>query len=219
MLTIGIITLILCRDYLGLIVSKLASLHGFSGPLLFISLFIAVAFPIVWGYLILNVGAGYTYGFYWGFIITCIGANIGALLSLLLCRRIFKSYVLKKISHYENFKQIIRVIDGRQGMRIMTMARLTPVPFGLQNALFSASNVSVRKFCTTTFIGSVPTQILNAYMGASLRSVEDVLAGKNSNSFFLIFQFVLAIALTYYINQRMKKEVHLACEREVRPLL
>ena len=45
--------------------------------------------------------------------------------------------VLGLLAQYENFKQIVRVIDGRQGFKIIMMTRLTPVPFGLQNALFS----------------------------------------------------------------------------------
>lgn len=129
--------LVLCRAYLGSFLNWLAHLPGPHGAVLFCVLFIVVSFPMMWGYIILNLGAGYIYGFVGGSIVTTIGANVGALVSFVVCRRLWKDYVLQKLSSYENLRQIVRVIEGRQGFRIIMMTRLTPVPFGLQNALFS----------------------------------------------------------------------------------
>eukprot|EP00054_Salpingoeca_dolichothecata_P001502 m.19460 g.19460 ORF g.19460 m.19460 type:complete len:450 (-) comp12242_c0_seq1:53-1402(-) len=212
---LALAAIVLCRQYLGTFLAWLAHLPGWQGPILFGSLFIPVSFPMAWGYIILNLGAGYIYGLWRGLLITSAGASVGALLSFIVCRRLFKGYVLSTLGTYENFKQILRVLEGRQGLKIIAMTRLTPVPFGLQNALFSASKVSKRKFMLASFIGLLPTQLLNAYMGTSLRSMEDVLSGKNSNTPVLICQVVIAVCVTYFVNQRMKREVSQACEREV----
>eukprot|EP00048_Salpingoeca_helianthica_P011271 m.161663 g.161663 ORF g.161663 m.161663 type:complete len:375 (+) comp15198_c4_seq1:4111-5235(+) len=208
--------LVLCRAYLGAFLSWLADLPGPHGAFLFVVLFTVVSFPMMWGYIILNLGAGYIYGLVAGTLITSIGANIGALVSFLVCRQMWREWVLQKLSSYENMRQIVRVIEGRQGFRIIAMTRLTPVPFGLQNALFSTANISKTRYITATFIGLLPTQLLNTYMGTTLRSMEDVLSGKNSNTIVLIAQVLITLAVTYLINVRMKHEVHTACEQEVR---
>lgn len=141
--------LVLCREYLGSFMAWLAHLHGWHGPALFVVLFVVVAFPMMWGYIILNFAAGYLYGLWVGVLLTSLSATFGALVSFVLCRRFFVGYIANTISTYENFKQIVRVIEGRQGFRIIMMARLTPVPFGLQNALFS---VRTRTFSSLLFV-------------------------------------------------------------------
>lgn len=169
---------------------------------------------MMWGYIILNLGAGYIYGLAMGSVVTAVGANVGALVSFVVCRRLWKEYVLQKLSAYENLKQIVRVIEGRQGFRIIMMTRLTPVPFGLQNALFSTAKIGKLRYITATFLGLLPTQILNTYMGTTLRSMEDVLAGKSNNSIVLIAQILITLAVSYLVNVRMKHEVHTVCEQE-----
>jgi uncharacterized membrane protein YdjX (TVP38/TMEM64 family) len=95
---------------------------------------------MMWGYIVLNFAAGYLYGLWPGFALTAVSASLGALVAFVLCRRFFVEYIGTTVAAYDNFKQIVRVIEGRQGFRIIMMARLTPVPFGLQNALFSVRN-------------------------------------------------------------------------------
>lgn len=216
LLAFGLAALVLCRAYLGAFLAWLAHLPGPHGAAVFCLLFVVVSFPMMWGYIILNLGAGYIYGLVGGSIVTAIGANLGALVSFLVCRAMWKEYVMRKLSTYDNLRQIVRVIEGRQGFRIIMMTRLTPVPFGLQNALFSTAKISKIKYITATFVGLLPTQVLNTYMGTTLRSMEDVMAGKSSNSIVLIAQVLITLAVSYIINVRMKHEVHTACEQEAK---
>ena len=51
-------------------------------------------------------------------------------------------------------------------------------------------------------------QILNTYMGTSLRSMDEVLSG-NGNTAVMIAQVLAAILVSYFVNQKMKQEVHL----------
>eukprot|EP00052_Salpingoeca_macrocollata_P007431 m.59849 g.59849 ORF g.59849 m.59849 type:complete len:401 (-) comp16036_c0_seq1:81-1283(-) len=206
--------LVLTREYLSTLLNWLANLPGWQGPLVYGSLFIIVSLPMAFGYLLLNMGAGYIYGMYLGVLVTACGAAVGSFISFLVCRLLWKDWVTSKLSSYENLKQIIRVIEGRQGFKIVMMTRLTPVPFGLQNALFSVARISNTRYFLATVSGLLPTQILNTYMGTTLRSMEDVLSGKNSNTMVLVSQVLVAIAVTYIINQRMQREVQHACEEE-----
>ena len=54
----GLALVVLCKQYLGSVMAWLMDLGGWEGPLLYSSLFILTAFPMTWGYMILNVGAG-----------------------------------------------------------------------------------------------------------------------------------------------------------------
>ena len=137
--TVGLVFLI--REYMSGVLYYLASLPTYQSALLFIALYTAVSFPMMWGYIVLNIATGYLYGLTLGVVITSVGAGIGSLVALVACRKLARHYVQSLLSSYENLKQIVRVIEGRQGFRIIMMTRLTPVPFGLQNALFSVSAV------------------------------------------------------------------------------
>eukprot|EP00047_Mylnosiga_fluctuans_P016865 m.56998 g.56998 ORF g.56998 m.56998 type:complete len:382 (-) comp6806_c0_seq2:361-1506(-) len=155
----AIALLVLCHRYLGPFLDWISELNGWQGPLLLCLLFVLVSFPMAWGYIIINLGAGYIYGLFYGTLVTIVGANIGALVSFVICRRLWRDYVLEKLSTYDNLKQVVRVIEGRQGFRIIMMTRLTPVPFGLQNALFSTAKISKLRYVGATFIGLLPTQV------------------------------------------------------------
>lgn len=113
MVLIGLGALVLCREYLGSFMTWLAHLHGWHGPVLFGVLFILVrrrrlaspcnatctahpprlagqvSFPMMWGYIVLNVAAGYLYGLWLGLLLTSVSATVGALVSFVLCRRFF----------------------------------------------------------------------------------------------------------------------------------
>ena len=159
LLASALAALVLCRAYMADFLVWLAHLPGWQGASLFVIMFIVVSFPMMWGYIVLNLGAGYIFGMVKGVIITSLGSATGAFVAFLVCRRFFKGYVHAKLSHYENFKQIVKVIEGRQGFRIIAMTRLTPVPFGLQNALFSAAKISKWRYMSATILGLFPTQV------------------------------------------------------------
>lgn len=202
--------LVLCREYLGLLIVWLAQLSGLAGPVLICVLFILASLPMMWGYMVLNLGAGYLYGMWLGLLVTIIGASLGALVAFVVCRFLWKDYVTKKISQYENLQQIVRVIQGKHGLRIIMMTRLTPIPFGLQNALLSTAKISKTRYTLATAVGLLPTQILNTYMGTTLRTMEDVLAGKSDNVFVIVAQVVVALVVSYLVNQKMRAEINKA---------
>eukprot|EP00050_Salpingoeca_kvevrii_P007702 m.297970 g.297970 ORF g.297970 m.297970 type:complete len:460 (+) comp13750_c0_seq1:384-1763(+) len=214
LMAVAIAAIVLCREYLGAFLSWIVHLPEPWNYVFYAALFIVVSMPMTWGYIVLNLGAGYLFGMKTGLLVASLGATTGSMVAFVLCRRFFKEYIQSTLHSYENFRQILRVIEGRQGFRIILMTRLTPVPFGLQNALFSSARISFRRYFCATLLGLLPTQSLNAYVGTTLRSMEDVLSGKNSNTIVLFSQIGVAFALTWFVNQRMKREVHNACEME-----
>lgn len=133
----------LVRQYLKDLLVWVESLDSFVGALLFIVGLIVVSFPCGWGYIVLNVAAGYLYGFVLGMGLVMVGVLIGTFVAHLVCKRLLTDWVLNKVGNSEQLSAVIRVVEGGSGLKIVALARLTPIPFGLQNAVFS---VSMKKF-------------------------------------------------------------------------
>jgi hypothetical protein len=69
-------------------------------------------------------------------------------------------------------------------------------------------------------IGLLPTQAMNAYMGSTLRSVEDVISEHSGNYVILVVQVVITIGLSIYVIRKARKELNKACrESEVEMML
>uniref|UniRef100_A0A673AR85 Transmembrane protein 64 n=1 Tax=Sphaeramia orbicularis TaxID=375764 RepID=A0A673AR85_9TELE len=112
----------LVRQYLKDLLLWVESMDSLVGAMLFIVGLIIVSFPCGWGYIVLNVAAGYLYGF---------------VLGMGLVMRLLTDWVLNKVGNSEQLSAVIRVVEGGSGLKVVALARLTPIPFGLQNAVFS----------------------------------------------------------------------------------
>lgn len=129
----------LVRQYLKDLLLWVESLDSLVGAMLFIVGLIIVSFPCGWGYIVLNVAAGYLYGFVLGMGLVMVGVLIGTFVAHLVCKRLLSDWVLNKVGNSEQLSAVIRVVEGGSGLKVVALARLTPIPFGLQNAVFSVS--------------------------------------------------------------------------------
>lgn len=132
------VLVIFCRDHLKDIIEWLENLQKWQGALLFIVMFTIVSFPMAWGYIVLNVAAGYLYGFCIGLAVVISSVFIGILVSFQVCRLCLRDFVRKRLDS-ENLLAVVRVVEGKKGFRVIALSRLTPLPFGLQNGLFAVS--------------------------------------------------------------------------------
>ncbi|KAG8570459.1 hypothetical protein GDO81_011279 [Engystomops pustulosus] len=130
-------SLTLARHYLKDLLVWVESLDSLVGVLLFIVGFILVSLPCVWGYIVLNVAAGYLYGLVLGIGLVIVGVLIGTFIAHLICKKLLTHWVLAKIESSQRLGAVIRVVEGGSGLKVVALARLTPIPFGLQNAVFS----------------------------------------------------------------------------------
>lgn len=61
---------------------------------------------------------------------------------------------------------------------------------------------------------------MNAYMGSTLRSVEDVISEHSGNYVILVVQVAITIGLSVYVIRKARKELNKACrESEVEMIL
>ncbi|KAJ6649990.1 Transmembrane protein [Pseudolycoriella hygida] len=104
----------------------------------FIFLFTIVSFPPPFpiGYLILIITSGYLFGFANGLVTVVLGANLGAAIAQMTIRSMQHKLPIQKLLKNDTGKAILRVIAGPRAFKIILLARLTPIPFGLQNTIF-----------------------------------------------------------------------------------
>ncbi|XP_069778063.1 transmembrane protein 64 isoform X2 [Narcine bancroftii] len=199
------------------------SLDSLVAALLFVVGFIAVSLPCSWGYIVLNVAAGYLYGFVLGLGLVVIGVLIGTFIAHLVCKRLLTAWVLAKVRVNDQLSAVVKVVEGGSGLKVVALARLTPIPFGLQNAVFSITNLSLPNYLAASSVGLLPTQLLNSYLGTTLRTMEDVIAEQNVSG-YLIFslQICISVGLMFYVVHRAHTELDaaiLACQMELKTSL
>uniref|UniRef100_A0A8C5T7I1 Transmembrane protein 64 n=1 Tax=Malurus cyaneus samueli TaxID=2593467 RepID=A0A8C5T7I1_9PASS len=130
-------SLALVRQYLRDLLLWAESLDSLAGVLLFTVGFIVVSFPCGWGYILLNVAAGYLYGFVLGIGLMVFGVLVGTFVAHVACKRLLARWARTRIQGSGTLSAIVRVVEGGSGLKVVVLARLTPIPFGLQNAVFA----------------------------------------------------------------------------------
>ncbi|XP_075406943.1 transmembrane protein 64 [Tenrec ecaudatus] len=216
-------SLALVRRYLQHLLLWVESLDSLLGVLLFVVGFIVVSFPCGWGYILLNVAAGYLYGFVLGMGLMMVGVLIGTFIAHVVCKRLLTAWVAAKIQSSEKLSAVIRVVEGGSGLKVVALARLTPIPFGLQNAVFSITDLSLPNYLMASSLGLLPTQLLNSYLGTTLRTMEDVIAEQSVSGYFVFcLQIIISIGLMFYVVHRAQVELNaaiVACEMELKTSL
>ncbi|XP_072532024.1 transmembrane protein 64 [Salminus brasiliensis] len=213
-------SLALVRQHLKDLLLWVESLDGLEGALLFVIGLITVSFPCGWGYILLNVAAGYLYGFVLGLGLVMVGVLIGTFVAHVACKRLLAHWVLNRVGNSEQLSAVIRVVEGGSGLKVVALARLTPIPFGLQNAVFSITDVSLPNYLVASSVGLLPTQLLNSYLGTTLRTMEDVIAEQSISGYFVFsLQIFISIGLMFYVVHRAQMELNAAiaaCQMEMK---
>lgn len=108
--------------------------------LFFLVFFIFLSFPMTWGYILVNVIAGYRFGPAFGTFVVIVTVAIGSSCALLVCRTLLSSLIRRNLMN-EKLEMIVRVVEGDHGFQVIALTRLTPIPFGIQNGVFAVSTV------------------------------------------------------------------------------
>nr|XP_016848305.1 PREDICTED: transmembrane protein 64 [Anolis carolinensis] len=137
-------SLALVRRYLRGLMLWAEGLDSLAGALLFTAGFVVVSFPCGWGYILLNVAAGYLYGFVLGMGLMALGVLVGTSVAHLACKKLLARWVLARIQGSERLSAVIRVVEGGSGLKVVSLTRLTPIFFRLQNTLLCEQHLLTR---------------------------------------------------------------------------
>lgn len=179
---------------------------------IFLVLIIIACLPLVWGYVVLNMAAGYRFGLFYGVFLVMISVTIGLSLTHRFSQKFCNGCVTRALRCYdrqEYISSLLKVLDGPSGLKVVALARLTPIPFGLQNGIFSLANLKTRHYVAASNIGLLPTQIINCYMGSTFHSGQDIIDQGGSFGGYTIFilQVVAGIGLMTFVVKRARREL------------
>lgn len=209
-----ILIFVLGKSYVKLCVIWLDGQDPWLVFLVFTLLYVAVSFPVVWGYIVLNIGCGYHFGFIQGLMVTVIAVFTG----LAMAHISMKSCCSRPIrSHLSKVKVISSMIEDQdwlmkssQAFKVIIVSRLSPIPFGLQNAAFAVSCIGLPSYLTASILGLLPTQLINIYIGTTLRSMEEFLTDESTAAMgygILLIQILGSVTLMACIVRRAKREL------------
>jgi len=179
--------------------------------IIFMTCFTLVSFPFMWGYIIFNLAAGYFHGFFWGLATVIFSVAFGTFVCHLVCKYYFSSCavnIIKTRKDFSKIQAILHVLDSPSGIKIIALLRLTPIPFGLQNALVAISNVSIRQYMISSTVGLFPTQALNCYMGSNFRSIRQITNNSIPGGYYIVAaQILIGVLLTWFIVKQARLQL------------
>ncbi|XP_011557407.3 transmembrane protein 64 isoform X1 [Plutella xylostella] len=211
LLTCLILVLYFFKEYLKTILYWVDNQDPWIVFLLFMGLFLVVSFPVTIGYLVLIITSGYLFGILKGFGTVLVSANFGVAVAHFTLKALRKYLPLDTLLKNETARALLKVISGPQAFKIVFFARLTPIPFGLQNTIFAVSDVRGCGYHLATCLGLMPAQLINVYLGSTLRSMHDVLHESHATGYVVFaLQILIGITLMVWVVQKARKELTLA---------
>ena len=165
--------LVVCRDYIKDLLVWMENVDLTISFVIFTILYIIVSYPIAWGVILLMIACGYLYGLIYGPIVVLVCSAIGVGVAHVTMKRFCRSFIIKKF-YNDNMTAVISVVDGKHGFKVVALTRLTPLPFGLQNSLFSVSTslfINSFTYFIYLYVPHPTNKVLGVYRKHSFLSV------------------------------------------------
>lgn len=200
--------LIFFRNYIKDLLLWLETTDAMVSYIAFLCMFTLVSFPVAWGYFLLLLTTGYVYGFLRGIMVVLSCGAVGVTVAYLVLRNCCRCITVRFYS--KRLEAVIKVVEGPQGYKVIALARLTPIPFGLQNGLFGLTHVSVPVYVIASVVGMTPLALVNCYVGSTFRSMEEVWSDSSSHATgYLVFigQLFLMAGLMMFVIRKAREEL------------
>jgi len=170
-----------------------------------------------------TLGAGFLYGCVTGSIIVHIASTIAAFLGFMLSRYIARGCLEKRLmskSGDSTWRKIDQAIE-QDGFKLVFLIRFSPLhPYGLCNYLFGLTSVSLRDYMLGSFLGMMPTTIVEVYFGTAIKSFADIVGdsssvaaetvedSNNDSGAFFWFGLAATLAVTIYMTVWIKRKLN-----------
>jgi len=174
------------------------------GPYAMLVSFLIIVFINVVAVLpnILIVAAnGIIFGVVKGTLISWIGESIGVIISFILMRYLFHDSAQSIIARSKGLQRMDD-FSGQKGLWVMMVARGIPyVPSGLITALGAVSSIGLADYIIATFVGKLPSALIEVTLGHDLLNYQDHLGR------LTILLVISALAYYFFIHKK-KKDIH-----------
>jgi uncharacterized membrane protein YdjX (TVP38/TMEM64 family) len=191
------------------------------GSLLFIIIYITATLLFIPGSL-LTIGAGIAFGAAFnatigiviGSLCVWIGANIGADLSFLVGKFLFRDWVAEQVKKVKILSAIDAAID-KQGLKTVLLLRLSPViPFNLFNYLMGATKIKFTDYIIGSLVGMLPGTIAYVFIGAAIGgaassgNLDECEPDTLIQNIILVVGLIATFAAVFMISHFAKKELN-----------
>ncbi len=180
--------------------------QGVFGALVFACVY-ALACLVFFPGSVLTLAAGLAYGLA-GFPIVIAGATVGASLSFLAGRYLFRDRVQGWVSDNPKLKAVDRAVE-EDGWKVVGLLRLSPaVPFNLQNWFFGITSVRFWPYTLATFFGIMPGTLL--YLWIASLGGEAASGGASTSTLKYVFfavGIVATIAVTWIVGRKASQKL------------
>jgi len=129
------------------------------------------AFPPIIGYSTALTLAGFVFGMK-GWFIAASANIVGSFVSFLACRTILSSYVHKLIGEDKRFHAFGLTLK-HDGLKILIMIRLCPLPYALSNAALSTFPTLHPFMFTLATVCACPKLLVHVFVGSRLASLAE----------------------------------------------
>eukprot|EP00093_Oithona_nana_P001429 01429.XXX_5406_4784_1 [CDS] Oithona nana genome sequencing. len=165
----------------------------------------------------MTLATGYLYGMKVGIVVTVTSAAVGIFMAHLFNKAFLVKYIERLLVNRATEGSLLGTVhlllsSQQNAFQLAFLARLTPIPFGIQNSLFALSPISTRHYIQASVVGMFPCQAINVYLGSTVRSMEEVLGNYDANTatiglMILLCQLFFASLLILFVIQKAKKQV------------
>lgn len=150
---------------------------GPAGPVAVAALFVPACVLCLPGTPI-TLAAAFTFGFAAMLPWIVLFSNLGANAAFLCGRTLLRERVEARIRASARLAAVDRAVST-SGLRTVVLLRLSPlVPFNLLNYVLGATGVRWRDHALGTFVGMLPGNVATCYVGATLGTLAQALAGE-----------------------------------------
>jgi uncharacterized membrane protein YdjX (TVP38/TMEM64 family) len=179
-----------------------------------------------------TLGAGFLYGCVAGSIVVHIASTIAAFLGFVTSRYVARNFLERKLmskSGDSTWKKIDNAIK-QDGFKLVFLIRFSPLhPYGLCNYLFGLTSVSLKDYMLGSFLGMMPTTVVEVYFGTAIKSFADIFGeapetaefadddAPAPTNWFFWFGLLATLAVTVYMTWWLKRKLntHLEGYQEV----
>lgn len=157
---------------------------------------------------IVSLAAGFMLGVFPGVIVISVGTTLGAIASFVLARTVARGFVEQKLVDHHKFQSLDRAVGG-QGFKVVLLSRIAPfLSYNALNYMYGISCVSTRDYILGTWLGMIPAALVLAFLGASAKSVPEILASPTSSvmqyPFLLITCAFLTASILFFLVRRIR---------------
>jgi len=161
----------------------------------------------------LYIGAGLIYGTWWGAALMTVLSLVASLIAYAIARSSLRRWIEHHLPHHKRIQELDKGI-AEHAFSLGTLLRLAPVlPFGATSYALGATRISLGMYIATALAGTIPTNVIYAYVGSLLHRVTELSSAHKGHPVLLWGGIAASVAASVLIGWIAKRALDRAAKR------